>query len=358
MSPTEFSARRDRVRALLPKLKVDALLVTFLPNVRYLSGFTGSNAILVITESADRLLTDPRYDIQARAETSCDVRVFRKSLWTCIRQPLQRFRRIGFDSPHVSHAALATAQSTVGKTHRWIATSSVVEDLRMVKSLSEIELIRHSVDLNSRAFDEALAQFRHGMTEADLAAEIDYRQRRLGAQAFAFETIVASGVRTALPHARPGANPIARDALLLIDMGALYQGYSSDMTRVVFTGRPSRRARELYSAVLESQMAAVAAIRPGEKAANIDKTARQSLKQRGFDKFFTHSTGHGLGLEIHEAPSLRRKDKSVLQPGMVITVEPGVYLEDEGGIRIEDTVLVTDQGHEVLTPTSKQFLEI
>jgi len=179
--------------------------------------------------------------------------------------------------------------------------------------------------------------------------------RRLGAEKAAFETIVAMGSRSALPHAQPTARKLANDELLLIDMGACQDGYMSDMTRVLFFGRPSRRLRTMYNAVLKAQLAAIDAVRPGITAAQVDRAARRVLETEGLGKEFVHSTGHGLGLEIHEGPRLGRRDKTKLKPGMAITIEPGAYIRDYGGIRIEDTVLVTKNGCEVLTPTSKEL---
>jgi Xaa-Pro aminopeptidase len=193
------------------------------------------------------------------------------------------------------------------------------------------------------------------MRECDLAAEIDYQMRRLGAAQTAFETIVATGARAALPHARPGNAVIEANRLLLIDMGATQDGYTSDMTRTVSVGSAPREWRRNYRAVLEAQLAAIDAVRPGVTAAKPDKAARQVLERHGLEKTFTHSTGHGLGLEIHEAPRLGRKEKTKLLAGMVVTIEPGIYLEGKGGIRIEDTVLVTANGCEILTPTSKDL---
>jgi Xaa-Pro aminopeptidase len=228
----------------------------------------------------------------------------------------------------------------------------------MVKSDEEIELIRASVITNSQAFGRAVKKLRIGMSERDLAAEIDCQMRRLGAERPAFETIVASGERSALPHARPGANPIASGQLLLVDMGASRDGYASDMTRMIFTGRPGTRVKRLYAAVLEAQLAAVDAVRDGITADAVDRRARQTLKRHGLDKAFVHSTGHGLGLEIHEPPRVGKREKTRLEAGMVITIEPGAYLEGLGGVRIEDTVLVTERGCDVLTPTPKELLAI
>jgi Xaa-Pro aminopeptidase len=235
-----------------------------------------------------------------------------------------------------------------------LPVSGLIENVRMVKDSDEIALIRASVELNSAALEAALRRFKAGMSEADLAAEIDYQSRRRGAEGPAFDTIVAAGERAALPHARPGKTKIG-PGMLLIDMGAFREGYASDMTRMLHVGTAPLKYRRAYKAVLESQLAAIDAVKPGARSAAIDRAARQTLKRHGLDKQFIHSTGHGLGLEIHEPPRLGNKDKTILRPGMAITIEPGVYLEGWGGIRIEDTVLVTETGCEILTPTPKDL---
>jgi len=212
------------------------------------------------------------------------------------------------------------------------------------------------VELNSAALEQALRHFRSSMTERDLAAEIGYRMRRLGADHEAFETIVASGERSALPHAQPTNHRIQPNRLLLIDMGATVAGYASDMTRTHAIGKPTAKTRRMYRAVLESQLAAIAAVKPGVSCTTVDRAARNVLRAHGFDKLFVHSTGHGLGLEIHEAPRVGRKERTRLEPGMAITIEPGVYAEGIAGIRIEDTVVVTSRGCEVLTPTGKELV--
>jgi Xaa-Pro aminopeptidase len=194
-----------------------------------------------------------------------------------------------------------------------------------------------------------------GMTERDLAAEIEYRMRRLGAEKPSFETIVAGGRRSALPHAQPTAAPLRTGQLVVIDMGAFVDGYASDMTRMLFLGTPGARVKRVYAAVLEAQLAGIDAVRAGVPACKVDAAARRVLRAHGFERAFVHSTGHGLGLEIHEPPRLGKRDKTILQPGMAVTVEPGVYLENFGGIRIEDTVEVTATGCRVLTPTPKEL---
>jgi Xaa-Pro aminopeptidase len=225
----------------------------------------------------------------------------------------------------------------------------------MVKSPAEIEQIRQSVLTNSRAFEKTLKRLKPSMTENDVAAEVELQMRRHGAEGVAFESIVAAGPRSALPHARPTAEPIGTNRILLFDVGALQAGYCSDMTRVVHLGKTGSRARKLYNAVLEAQLAAIDAVRPGVTTGSVDTAARSVLRKHGLEKAFVHSTGHGLGLEIHEAPRIGRKDETRLQAGMAITIEPGAYIEGFGGVRIEDTVVVTPGGCEVLTPTTKEL---
>jgi Xaa-Pro aminopeptidase len=256
----------------------------------------------------------------------------------------------------IPYAAYSELQGNLRLGASLKPVTNVVERLRMVKSATEVQLIRQSVTTNSHAYDRAVARLKPSSTEADFAAELEYQMRRLGAEKAAFETIVAGGPRSALPHARPTSEALAPDRLLLVDMGALQAGYCSDMTRMMHLGRVGAKAKKLFKAVLEAQLAAVDAVREGVAAFRVDRKARQVLKAFGYDKLFIHSTGHGLGLEIHEPPRLGKGDNTKLESGMVVTIEPGAYIEGFGGVRIEDTVVVTRNGCEVLTPTSKELL--
>jgi len=354
---TECSVRRRNATSALDELKADCLVVTALPNVRYLSGFTGSNAILVVYRDRALLFTDPRYTLQASQQCDCSARTVKGPLLPAVVQYLtrKRLRRVGFEKERVSYLNHSFLKEKLPAHYELVPISQLIENQRMIKSESEIALIRSSVQLNSKAFEKALGRFKTGMTELEMAAEIDFQMRKLGAESTAFDTIVASGARSALPHARPSQNRIGADQLLLIDMGASLNGYASDMTRTVFTGRPSPTWRRTYKAVLEAQLAAIDSVKHGVPSVKPDREARRVLATSGLDKAFTHSTGHGLGLEIHEAPRLGKRDKGKLLAGMVVTIEPGVYLQDQGGIRIEDTILVTPTGCEILTPTSKDL---
>lgn len=333
------------------------MLITSLPNLRYLTGFTGSNGLAIITGSQTFFFTDPRYQFQAASEVAARSKALKGPLLDYAAKLVTRRRwtRLGFEQDKLTAGQFAHLQSRVSKRQTFVPRGGVVEMLRMVKSPDEVAAIRQSVLTNSKALDAALRQFKPGMSENELAAEIDYQMRRLGAEKTAFDTIVASGVRSALPHARPTRAPIERGALL-IDMGASESGYASDMTRTFFVGDPPRKLKQLYNAVLESQLAGIDAVRPGVKASRIDRAARNVLKGHGLEKAFMHSTGHGLGLEIHEPPKLGKKDKTKLEAGMAITIEPGAYLENVGGVRIEDTLVVTEKGQEILTPTPKSLL--
>jgi len=355
--PDPRPQRRARLLDSLARQNAEAIVVSNPPNVRYLSGFTGSNALLFMSPRAAVLYTDPRYDFQAGEECDCGVKIVKGPIWQSVANDIRRRRtaRLALEAGHIPYAQWNSVAALLGKSVRLVQVKELVEALRAVKSSGEVEAIRRSVRLCSKAFALAVRKVRPGMAEFEVAAEIDHRMRRLGAEAPAFETIVASGTRTALPHARPGAGKLKPNQLLLVDMGASVGGYSSDMTRVLHIGHPGAKARSLYSAVLEAQMAAIDAVRPGATCHDVDSAARRSLKKHKLDRYFTHSTGHGLGLEIHEAPRVAAKVDTALEPGMVITIEPGVYLEEFGGIRIEDTVLVTHAGVEVLTPTTKEF---
>jgi Xaa-Pro aminopeptidase len=341
------------------ELKIDALLVSALPNIRYLSGFTGDKGLLLVTPESQTLFTDPRFTIQASQECTCAIKIAPRGpvdpyAVEAIRR--KKLKRVGFEATRMIydvHRRLKEALP-LGVTLKPIGP--VIEQLRMIKSKEEIAHIRLSVQTNSQAFEKTVQSIRPGVSESHIAAELEFQMRRLGAEKPAFETIVAGGPRSALPHAQPGDRKVGVDELLLIDMGACQNGYMSDMTRMLFFGKLSRRIRDMYQSVLKAQLAAIAAVREGITSGQVDQHARQVMESEGLGKAFVHSTGHGLGLEIHEPPRVGRRDKTRLQAGMVITIEPGAYIRDFGGIRIEDTVLVTKNGCEILTPTSKELM--
>jgi Xaa-Pro aminopeptidase len=347
-----------RITKQLPELKLDALIVSALPNIRYLCGFTGSNGLLVLSAESATLFTDPRYSIRAAGESSAKVEIAKGSLFAAALKLIakKRWKRLGFEANRIPYGNYAELEKDLPSKASLHPVNGLVEHQRMVKTDEEVSWIRESVLTNSKAFDSAVRQLKPSMTEMDLAAELEYQMRRNGAEKPAFETIVAAGPHSALPHAQPSAEVLGSNRLLLIDMGAMQAGYASDMTRMVHLGKPGQKARKLYKAVLEAQLAGISAVRENTTAGAVDRSTRQVLKAYGYDEYFVHSTGHGLGLEIHESPRVGKKDKTVLKAGMVITIEPGAYIEGFGGIRIEDTVLVTKTGCEVLTPTGKELI--
>ncbi len=355
--------RLARLRVSLAELGADALLVSHLPNVRYLCGFSGSAGLLLVAESKATLFTDSRYTFQAREEVvGAEVRIAKKGVLRALREALRRdrrrFRRLAYSASHVTVADKHSLEANGGGGIRWVQDGNLVEKLRAVKDARELATIRQAAILVSDVFCRTLRLIRPGVSELELAAEIEYGIKRGGGSGPSFETIVASGERSAWAHARPGSKLLSKSELVVLDQGAIIGGYCSDMTRTVCLGRASPRARDLYGAVLKAQQAAKQAIRPGVTAGDVDHAARASLKSSKLDRYFTHSTGHGLGLEVHEMPRLGKAEQTVLREGMVLTVEPGVYLEGFGGIRIEDDVVVTAQGSDDLTTAPRDLLEL
>jgi Xaa-Pro aminopeptidase len=357
MSVSEHGARLGRLLERLPALNIQSLLISSLPNIRYLSGFTGSNALLLVSPSESVLFTDPRYTIQSRQESDCRVAIAKGSLYDAAAKVIakDRWRTIGVEQGGITYSTYTELGKSFPAKASITAVPAIVEELRMVKSPDEVALIRRSVATNSSAYEKVVRRLSSRATENDVAAELEYQMRKFGAERPAFDTIVATGARSALPHAQPTSERLAKDRLLLIDMGAVQAGYCSDMTRMLHLGKPGPEARKLHKAVLQAQLAAIDAVRENTTASSVDRAARQVLKAHGLDKLFVHSTGHGLGLEIHEPPRIGKRDKTRLKAGMVITIEPGAYIEGFGGVRIEDTVLVTKSGCEVLTPTRKEL---
>jgi Xaa-Pro aminopeptidase len=340
-------------------LKIDALLVSGLPNIRYLTGFTGDNALLLLTPSAQTLFTDPRFTIQASEECTCPVKTHSKgpldqAAVDHVRR--KKLKRIGFEAPRIAYDTYLRLKQALPMGATLKPLTGVIERLRMIKTDEEIARIQFSVLTNSRALRETLPMIKPGISESSIAAELEYQMRRQGGEKAAFDTIVAAGERSALPHAQPTSQKVDPGELLLIDMGTCQDGYMSDMTRMFCIGQPSKRVTQLYNAVLEAQLAAIDAVRPGVTSSHVDRKARRVLDLAGYGKAFVHSTGHGLGLEIHEGPRIGKRDKTRLEAGMVITIEPGAYVRGFGGVRIEDTVLVTQTGCEVLTPTAKELM--
>lgn len=359
--PSSFQARQERLRALMETRRVPLILVTKLVNVRYLTGFAGSAGVVLLGPSEGTLWVDPRYTLQAKSQAEgVEVVEEKNGILKGAASWLRKngFREAAYEAASLTCAQFDQLQSESGRDLRMKPAGDLIEELREVKDRGEIDAVRRAALLTADVFAEVLPQVRPGVLERDLAAEIEYRMRRKGADGAAFETIVASGPRSAYPHARPSSKALREGEFVILDMGAILDGYAADMTRTLFLGTPTRRVRHLYSAVLTAQAGAVRCVRDATPAGRIDSAARRILLGHRLARYFTHSTGHGVGLEIHERPRLARRETTCLRSGSIVTVEPGIYLEGFGGVRIEDTVLVGPGGPEILTPTSKDGWDI
>jgi Xaa-Pro aminopeptidase len=337
--------------------RVPLIVVTHLANIRYLTGFNGSAGIVLLGPRAGSLWVDPRYGLQAHEQAE-GVEVFEekagilKGAVTWLKK--NGVREAAFEASTISFAQYELIRKEAGEGLTLTPAGDLIEELRIVKDRGEIAAIRQAGRVTAEVFAEILPLVRPGVIERDLAAEVEYRMRKKGAESAAFETIVASGPRSAYPHARPTSKALQDCELVIFDLGAILSGYAADMTRTIFLGEPTRRIRNLFAAVLKAQAGAVRSVQDSTPTRDVDSAARRILARHGLARYFTHSTGHGVGLEIHERPRLGKGDTTCLRSGSVVTVEPGIYLEGVGGIRIEDTVLVGPDGPDILTPASKE----
>ena len=360
-----FRSRQDKLREHLATTRFDGLLISHLPNIRYLCGFTGSAGLLLVESSGSVFFTDVRYDTQAHEEVkAAKVIIARKAALAAVadflsrRRKRSRGRTLAIESEHCTVSEKKRLTGLVPAGVRLKDGASIVERFRMVKDEVEIGLIRNAVKLGAEIFERAVEVLRPGVKEVEVAAQMEFAARRSGADGMSFDTIIASGARSALPHGRASTQSIRPGAFVVCDFGVILSGYCSDQTRTVWVGSAPVKARRSYEAVREAQQAAIEAVRPGIAVGEVDAAARKALRKAGLGRHFTHSTGHGVGLEIHESPRVATGQREVLQPGMVITIEPGVYFPGKWGVRIEDMVVVTAGGCEVLTPTSKDLLAV
>ena len=355
--------RIDQLRKQLEKEKIAGLLVTDKINRRYLCGFTGSNGLLLVTEKDARLFVDGRYTQQAQQQTS-NVEIFEIPVGGSLNETLRPFVEgltLGFEAGTIGYQTFTGFQALMADVSgRLVATNNLVEGLRMIKAPEEIRAIKQAAAIADQTLEVILPMIRSGMTELELANEIDYRSKKLGSEGPAFETIVASGERTALPHAHASQKKINANELIMIDFGAIYQGYYSDITRTFGFGEVSEEIKAAYQKVLAAQKKAVEAVAFGKTLGDIDQTARQALEQQKLAEYFSHNLGHGIGLSCHEYPALAPQAALPIEKNMTFTIEPGVYLsEDSFGIRIEDDIWVNDAGRaEILTKFNKEWMTI
>jgi Xaa-Pro aminopeptidase len=349
----DYQLRRHRLRQLLDQADCSAMLVSNVNNVRYLTGFTGDDSLLLITESEELMLSDPRYQIQLNEECP--------GLPTWIRQPTELTLKVVCDQLKkraLGDLVLETGSLTVDTFDQLAQNSSAgriergkvrVETLREVKDADEIAVLRRAIEVAERVFTSVKVQLTSRQTELDVANEIERLVRQLGGSGCSFVPIVGVGSRAALPHARAGKTQIGSDSFVLIDWGATVDGYRSDLTRVLLTSKIPPKFLQVYETVLAAQQAAIAAMKPGVMVSEIDRIARDLISSAGMGEQFNHGLGHGIGLDIHESPRLGKNHDRPLLPGMVITVEPGIYYSGWGGVRIEDDILITESGCEVLS---------
>jgi Xaa-Pro aminopeptidase len=358
-----FHSRREKLRPACKAAQIDALLVSTPTNVSYLSGFTGDSSVLLVGGAHDLIVSDGRFTTQLEQECpglEARIRLPGQDMAPAVADLLKSMRlsRVGIEAAHCTVAdyeALALAAPDVGL----VAVDGSVETLRQTKDEDEIAAIREAIQFAERAFQMFRAGLRDGETEKDAADALEGYLRRCGATAASFPPIVAVGANSAMPHARPTASTrIGQDDFVLIDWGATGRPYKSDLTRVLVTGKVTPKFEAIYRTVLSAFERGIAAIRPGVKAHDVDAEARSVIEEAGFGRFFDHGLGHGLGMDIHEAPRIRKGSNVVLEPGMVFTVEPGIYLPGWGGIRIEDDVLVTPDGCEVLSEVPRSLEQV
>ena len=355
-----YAARRQKLLAQLKSSGVESLLVTNFTNVTYLTGFTGDDSYLLVSRGATVLISDGRYTTQLSQECpglDVHIRPVKVSILAATAKVVKQAKlsKLAFESNSTTVSELKRLMDEA-KGVEFLPIEGAVETLRLIKDNEEIQQLREAIRQAEKGFEVLKAGLRPSQSEREVAHDLEHAMRKFGAKGASFPPIIAVGPRAALPHARPTNALISEADFVLVDWGADGPtGYKSDLTRVLVTGKISPKLENVYGVVLKAQLAGIAAIRPGARCCDVDAAARKVIEDAGYGKFFSHGLGHGIGLDIHEGPRLNAATERELKPGMVVTVEPGIYLEGWGGVRIEDDILVTRQGHEVLTSVPKEF---
>ena len=350
-----------RVKKLRQQMKednIEALLITDSTNRRYVSGFTGTAGFVLITEDTAQLITDFRYVTQAQEQAPYFELIRHNGvIWEAVAEQCLKLgvRSLGFEEQQLTFAHYQELKRHL-KRIELTPTSNLVENLRLIKDEQELAILQKAAHIVDRTYDHILSFLKSGLTEKEVSFELEFTMRKLGATSSSFDTIVASGKRSALPHGVASDKRIEVGDFVTLDFGALYEGYCSDITRTVIVGEPSDKQRDIYDIVLAAQKRALEQLKPGMTGREADAVARDYIAEKGYADYFGHGTGHGLGLNIHEGPTLSYRSETVLQPGMVVTVEPGIYIPDFGGVRIEDDVVITESGCRRLTNSSKELV--
>lgn len=351
----DFPMKLMKVRDKLHTLGLDALLVASPYNRRYLSDFTGTAGVLLVSSTGAHVIVDGRYTDQARSQAKdFTVLEHNKNLLEVLSHLLKELnvKKLGYEADHTSVTQLNTYQKTLQTD--LISTSNIVESLRIIKTEEELVLMREAGRIAERAFEYVLGIIKPGITERDISAELIYQMQKLGASGSSNDPIVASGIRSALPHGRATDKVIEHGDIITMDFGAIYNGYLSDMTRTVAVGEPPEKLKQIYQIVLETLEYTKEHARPGLSIKEFDQLARDHIEKYGYGKYFIHGIGHGLGMELHEAPTVAANE--LLAENMVFTVEPGIYLTNQGGVRIEDDIVIKKDGYENLTPSRKDLI--
>ncbi|WP_163537752.1 Xaa-Pro peptidase family protein [Gracilibacillus sp. YIM 98692] len=351
--------RLQKLRDLLQKEKVDALLVTSAINRRYITGFTGTSGVAVITKNQAYFITDFRYTEQAKEQVKgFTIREHKVPIHEEVKNVADELNieTLGFEKNDITYASFEQYKKQL--SCEFIPTQGIIEKIRLIKTEDEIKIIKDACKIADDAYSHILNFIKPGVKELDIATELEFYMRKKGAQSSSFDIIVASGYRSALPHGVASTKEIASGELVTLDFGALYNGYSSDITRTVAVGDISEELHTIYQTVLEAQKLGVEGLKAGITAKEADLLTRDYITEKGYGQYFGHSTGHGLGLDVHEMPGLSYRSKETLQAGMVVTVEPGIYVPNIGGCRIEDDLLITEEGSQRLTHAPKEFTKL
>lgn len=346
----------QKIRTEMEKQQLEALLITSHYNLRYATNFTGSAGLALITQDKSWFITDFRYTEQAAAQaTGFEVVQAKTNLLAEVAElvDLQGIKTVSFEQDYVTYATFVQYQEKLQAELKPV--SGIIEKIRMIKSPEEISILKQAAEIADAAYEHICGFIKAGRTELEVSNELEFFMRKQGATSSSFDIIVASGLRSAMPHGVATDKVIEQGDMVTLDFGALYNGYISDITRTVAVGEPSEKLKEIYQVVLDSQVLGVEKIGPGMTGIEADAIARDYIKSKGYGEAFGHSTGHGIGLEVHEGPGLSSKSEIILEPGMAVTVEPGIYLPGVGGVRIEDDILITESGNERLTNSTKEL---
>lgn len=346
-----------KLRQSFAEHNIEAILLTSEYNRRYMTDFTGTAGVAIITQEQAVFITDFRYTQQAQKElVGFEIVQHSKPIMEEVGTQLEKMniKSVGFEKDHMSYAMFEIYQKAINAD--LIPVSGLVEKIRLIKTEQEIKILKAAANIADAAFEHIITYIKPGKTELEVSNELEFFMRKQGASSSSFDIIVASGLRSALPHGVATDKIIETGDFVTLDFGALYNGYVSDLTRTVSVGEPSNELKEIYQIVLDAQLKSLAEIKPGMSGIEADAIARDYIKAKGFGDAFGHSLGHGIGLEVHEGPGLSFRSETILEEGMVITIEPGIYIPEIGGVRIEDDTILTSSGNEKLTHSTKELL--